>query len=112
MDRRVLEATSYLCSHYEEQISVRDLGRVVRLSHSQFSRLFRRDAGMPPHRFLKIARLRRASHLLETTFLSVKEVMSLVGFNDPSHFVKDFERMFGESPRRYREHHHCDLSSR
>ena len=84
MDRRVLELTSYLCSHFEEHISLPELGRTVRLSESQLCRLFRRDAGMPPHRFLKIARLRRASHLLETTFLSVKEVMSLVGFNDPA----------------------------
>jgi transcriptional regulator GlxA family with amidase domain len=60
---------------------------------------------MSPRQFLKTVRLQAARDLLETTFLSVKEVMARAGYNDPSHFVRDFEKMFGESPYRYRQHH-------
>ncbi|HXG55469.1 MAG TPA: helix-turn-helix transcriptional regulator, partial [Vicinamibacterales bacterium] len=58
---------------------------------------------MPPARYLQCLRLRRAALLIERTFLSVKEVMALVGYSDPSHFSRDFKRRYGMAPRELRE---------
>jgi hypothetical protein len=41
--------------------------------------------------------LRKAKELLETTFLSVKEVIAAVGISDLSHFVRDYKERYGES---------------
>lgn len=46
--------------------------------------------------------MERAKHLLETSFLSVKEIGHLVGLNDESHFVRDFKKAYGVPPKRYR----------
>jgi hypothetical protein len=46
--------------------------------------------------------MERARHLLETSFLSVKEIAHQVGLNDESHFVRDFKKAYGEPPTRYR----------
>jgi AraC-like DNA-binding protein len=105
VDPRVHIITSYLRDNCAQIISLPTLSQLVNLSESHLSHLFRRETGMSPHRFLKIARMHRACQLLETSFLSVKEVMASVGYNDPSHFVRDFETMMGESPSRYRQHH-------
>jgi transcriptional regulator GlxA family with amidase domain len=43
-----------------------------------------------------------AKQLLETTFMSVKEVMFAVGINDLSHFVRDFSKRYGKTPAKYR----------
>lgn len=43
---------------------------------------------MPPARYLRRLRMRRAMELLETTNLSVKQVMARVGLCDESHFEK------------------------
>jgi AraC-like DNA-binding protein len=43
-----------------------------------------------------------AKVLLETTFLSVKEVAAKSGFNDLSHFVRDFKKMNGLTPTDHR----------
>ncbi|MGH9906870.1 MAG: helix-turn-helix domain-containing protein, partial [Pyrinomonadaceae bacterium] len=40
--------------------------------------------------------------LLETSFLSVKEITHSVGLNDESHFVRDFKAVYGFPPTRYR----------
>jgi AraC-like DNA-binding protein len=46
--------------------------------------------------------MQRAKALLEETLFSVKEVMVKVGFNDASHFVRDFRNQYGLTPKKYR----------
>jgi AraC-like DNA-binding protein len=44
-------------------------------------------------------RLARARALLETTTLSVRQVMTLVGCTDGSHFARNYRRRYGVTPR-------------
>jgi transcriptional regulator GlxA family with amidase domain len=88
---------------FGQVIVLDDLAAAVRLSRSRFSHLFREQTGVAPWRYLRDLRLQRARVLLETTPLSVKEVMALVGVNDPSHFSRDFCAAFGASPRAWRK---------
>lgn len=53
-------------------------------------------------RFLRLLRMERAKDLLESSFLSVKEIGYRVGLNDESHFVRDFKSVYGSSPACYR----------
>jgi hypothetical protein len=46
--------------------------------------------------------MERAKFLLESSFLSVKEIAYQVGLNDESHFVRDFKSTYGYSPALYR----------
>jgi hypothetical protein len=46
--------------------------------------------------------MERAKDLLESSFLSVKEIAYQVGLNDESHFVRDFKSTYGFSPALYR----------
>ena len=57
---------------------------------------------MPPIRYLRLLRMERAKVLLESSFLSVKEIAFQVGLNDESHFVRDFKSTYGFSPALYR----------
>ena len=59
---------------------------------------------MPPIRYLRLLRMERAKNLLESSFLSVKEIAFQVGLNDESHFVRDFKSTYGFSPALYRSH--------
>jgi len=57
---------------------------------------------MPPIRYLRLLRMERAKDLLESSFLSVKEIAFQDGLNDESHFVRDFKSTYGFSPALYR----------
>ena len=46
--------------------------------------------------------MQAAKELLETTFLSVKEIVALAGFNDESHFVRNFKKLYGVTPSEHR----------
>ena len=73
------------------------------LSASRFRQIFVAQTGTAPAEFLLRLRMRRARLLIERTFLSVKEIMALVGYNDPSHFTRDFRRAHGGPPTAFRE---------
>jgi len=85
-----------------QPLSVKALCALVNLSCSRFRALFAAQTGLSPLRYLQRVRLRRARLLVERTFLSVKEVMALVGYNDPSHFARDFRRAHGAAPSTFR----------
>ena len=88
--------------HLAEPMAVTALAGRINLSPSRFRALFTAQTGVGPAQYLQWLRLRRARLLLERTFLSVKEVMGLVGYNDPSHFARDFRRLHGASPTAFR----------
>ena len=102
IDERITWTVSQIDKRLADPLDVTDLATSVNLSPSRFAFLFRRDMGMSPARFVRARRLDRARELLETTFLSVKEVMVSVGFNDASHFTREFRRHHGLGPRDWR----------
>ena len=98
VDRRITWAVSHMHRHLAETITIPELASRVNLSPSRFRALFSDQIGTGPSQYLQHLRLRRAGLLLGRTFLSVKEVMALVGYNDPSHFSRDFRRFHGVTP--------------
>jgi AraC-like DNA-binding protein len=84
---------------------VRAMAERVNLSLSRFYDLFRRETGSGPTQYIRAIRFKKAENLLLTSHLSVKEIANAVGVHDVSHFVRDFEKHFGMSPRRFRRAH-------
>ena len=98
IDPRISWTVAHMQRHLADAMAVTDLASRINLSPSRFRALFTAQTGVGPAQYLQWLRLRRARLLLERTFLSVKEVMGLVGYNDPSHFSRDFRRVHGVSP--------------
>jgi len=91
IDARITWAVGEMQARMAEPFSIAALAAQVNLSPSRFRQLFTAQTGVAPLPYLRRLRLRRARLLLEQSFLSVKEVMALVGYNDPSHFTRDFK---------------------
>ena len=58
--------------------------------------------------FVKIVRLKKAKELIETTPLSIKQIMAEVGIKDKSNFCRDFKKTYGVSPVKYRRDFHLE----
>ena len=86
------------------ELSLSEFAQSVNLSVWRLCHIFKSDVGMPPIRYLRLLRMERAKDLLESSFLSVKEIAFQVGLNDESHFVRDFKATYGFSPALYRSH--------
>jgi transcriptional regulator GlxA family with amidase domain len=98
IDWRITWAVDHMQRHLAEPLTVPELAACVNLSPSRFRDLFSAQTGLGPVEYLQHLRLRRARLLIERTFLTVKEVMSVVGYNDPSHFSREFRRYHGVAP--------------
>lgn len=101
-DPRIAWAVEQMWAALERPIRVPDLARSVNLSPSRFTLLFRAETGAAPARYLQMLRMNQARVLIQSTFLTVKEIMAKVGFNDPSHFTRSFARHHGVPPSRLR----------
>src|ERR1051325_12003683 len=80
------------------ELSLGEFAQSVNLSVWRLCHIFKSDVGMPPIRYLRLLRMERAKNLLESSFLSVKEIAFRVGLNEESHFVRDFKSPYGYSP--------------
>ena len=61
-------------------------------------RLFRRELGTTPGRYLWAERLRAGVHLLEHTTLPVAEIAERAGFQTASHFGRHVRAVLGLRP--------------
>ena len=84
------------------EVSLGEFAQSVNLSVWRLCHIFKSDVGMPPIKYLRLLRMERAKGLLESSFLSVKEIAYQVGLTDESHFVRDFKSTYGYSPAIYR----------
>jgi len=97
-DPRITWIVDFMHRHMSEPLTIATLASQVNLSRSRFTALFAAQIGVAPLQYLQRARLRRARILVERSFLTVKEIMTVVGYNDPSHFSRDFRREHGMPP--------------
>ncbi|WP_432828833.1 AraC family transcriptional regulator [Dactylosporangium sp. CA-092794] len=89
--------------HMAEPLTVADLAHHVGMSPSALTTVFADAVGIGPYQFLKRMRLDRASALLMEEDLNVSEVARQVGYTSLSHFINEFKRFFGTTPRGYAE---------
>jgi transcriptional regulator GlxA family with amidase domain len=99
---RVRKIITLITHDLQRKITTTEMAQSVNLSPSRLRHLFRDEMGVSLRQYLKAQRMLKARQLLETTFLNVQEIMFRVGFTDKSHFARDFKKVYGFSPLRYR----------
>lgn len=100
--RRTDPALRHLLSHYCEKISQVEMARLCAMDGSEFSRAFKREQGCTFREFLQRARIEAAADQLRCSREPVIDIAGAVGFNDPSHFTRQFRQYMGVTPSLYR----------
>jgi two-component system response regulator YesN len=106
MDPRVEKTISLIKGDLGKDFRLYELAQTVNLSSSRLNYLFKTAFGVSITRYIRSLRIERAKDLLETTFLTVKEIGNQCGLNDESHFVQNFKTTYGLTPLRYRWYFH------
>lgn len=84
-------------------IGIAEMAEICHFSQPYFRKLFTELMGENPKKYITREQLFRASLLLSTTNLPIKEIHKRVGFSEPSIFFRSFMRSYRMSPTDYRK---------
>lgn len=96
---RVSRAIAVLKDRYFEPLRIADLARQVNMSESSLYHSFKQVTYMSPLQFQKKLRLHEARRLMLSEGLEAASASYRVGYESPSHFSREYSRMFGAPPR-------------
>lgn len=82
--------------------SVTELASKLNLSKSYFQHIYSELFGCSVMRDIINARLEHAKYLLDHTELSVSQIANSCGYENDTHFMRQFKKFIGISPRKYR----------
>ena len=102
-DKRIARVVDYVEAHLQEPLAVGELAEIAYVSVFHFGRVFRRQTGLTPHRYLMARRVEAAKRMLATTDASITATAMACGFASHSHLSETFRRHVGVAPRRWRK---------
>lgn len=102
-DRRIANIHDYLMNNYHEEINLKNLAELVKMAEGSLCRFFKKHMGITLFEYLNQIKTEFACRLLMDQELSITEVCLDSGFNNLSHFNKQFKRITGVPPSEYRK---------
>ena len=96
-------AITYIKERFPQEVSLAELAKATYLSEAHLIRVFKKEVGCTPHRYVLTYRLQTGAHLLRSGQLRVSEIAESVGFSSASQFISAFRRAYGCTPVQYRE---------
>lgn len=95
---------NYPDENYELDVFLRGLP----FNYDYLRRLFQKEVGVTPHRFLSDIRLQAAAENLmisadQTSGVSISEISRICGFREPLYFSRLFRKKYGLSPSQFQQ---------
>lgn len=97
------ELQAHVTEHPEDDHTIERLARRVAMSPRNFARVFTREVGMTPARYVASVRVETARRLLEETNEPLEAVCAQSGLGTTESMRRAFLARIGISPGRYRE---------
>jgi AraC-like DNA-binding protein len=92
------KAIAFIEAHLFEEVLMTQIAKASGASESTLLRLFRREFGYAPSRYIQNRRLDEARRLLENGRYSVGQVGFMIGYSSSGAFAKAFRERFGHLP--------------
>ena len=100
---RMHRALDYIDRHLEDELDLETVSRAAAFSKFHFHRQFAATFDMSVHRYVQLARMRKASHqLADGQGQSVTDIAMDAGYEAPDAFARAFRQRLGQSPSAFR----------
>ncbi|WP_445456429.1 helix-turn-helix domain-containing protein [Flavobacterium sp. HNIBRBA15423] len=90
-----------MIENFDKPLSIEDYACLTGRSISSFNRDFQRRFNTTPKKWLIKKRLEKAEKLLLTSNLPIQQISLEVGYENTSHFVNIFGKLYGISPKQF-----------
>ena len=100
---KVIYAIEYMKGNVtNEFFSIEQLALEMNVSTSYLRSIFVEFCGIPPIKYFKKMRILQAADILTAGSYSVSETAVRCGYSDVSYFCRDFKKILGTSPNRFK----------
>lgn len=99
----IVKALSYIDENFTSQIQIRDIADNLHISHTYLTKLFQKNVGVTPIKYVNMKRIEYACYLLQNTDLSCESISENTGIYDNAYFHKMFKSVKGMTPVQYKE---------
>jgi AraC-like DNA-binding protein len=97
---RIVRAIKRLREEFDQPLRIDDMAQELGMSVSGFHHHFKAVTGMSPLQFQKRQRLQEARRLMLGEHLDAASTAYRVGYDDASHFNREYKSLFGAPPMR------------
>ncbi|MCR4739932.1 MAG: response regulator [Lachnospiraceae bacterium] len=92
----------HIKKNYKEELDLNTISQNLGFSSSYLTKLFNKLENTTPSKYIRNYRMGIARQLMEDKSLTIQQIASAVGYNDPFHFSRSFKQTFGITPTEYR----------
>lgn len=104
---QISQEIKQLIDRRETKISYAALGKILKYNGNYLNRIFQKEYSLSIKQYNNIICIRRADYLLLNSSLSVKDIITQLGFSNRTSFNHLFQQKHGMSPAAYRKNHHA-----
>jgi transcriptional regulator GlxA family with amidase domain len=97
--KSIQELQVWITEHLDQDLSVQLLADRVAMSARNFERVFVREAGMSPARYVRKVRVEAAERMIERSEKGLEQVAMACGFSSADLMRRAFVRILGTTPR-------------
>jgi|SRR5690606_14478790 len=99
---RINVVIDYMMQNYQENIHIDQLADIIGMNKTSFCRYFKSRVHKTCTEFLNEIRISQACKLLINEPMTISEICYAVGYNNISHFNRQFKQITGSSAKVYR----------
>lgn len=102
-DTYVKQILSYLNRHYNENVTLQTLSKILHLTPQYISKIIKEETGKGFKEYLIRLRLEQALFLMKNTDKNLLNISEECGFSNNQSFIYYFKNEYGISPSQYRK---------
>ena len=95
---RMQRVLDYIDQHLDDDLDLETLSAIAAFSRFHFHRQFSATFDLSVHRYVQLARLKRASHQLAGDAQTVTDIALDAGYEAPDAFARAFRQRVGQTP--------------
>jgi len=100
---RINAIHEFLMNNYREEVNLEEIAEIVHMAPASACRFFKSSTGLTIFGYLNKIKIDYACNLLLNTDLNVVDISYDCGFNNLSHFNKQFRKLIGKTPSQFRK---------
>ncbi|QGQ99203.1 AraC family transcriptional regulator [Paenibacillus psychroresistens] len=99
---KLISILAYMQDHYKT-VTLGELSSTFHFTESYLSKLIKVTSGQTFLDIIKTIKLNKAIELLTSSDLKVQNISESIGFENNTHFIRTFKKVYGISPNQFRK---------